>query len=76
MMKLIMDITVTTATPWNDWTGCTGWANRDGVIFHPYNDGFCGLHDYDNWTGKIFGMDSSTFAAAQTEIGIKSKVAK
>ena len=52
---------------------------RDGVIFHPHilcNDGCHGLHDDDNWTCKIFGMDSSAIAAAQTEGGIKSKVSK
>ena len=52
---------------------------RNGVIFHPYilhNDGCHGLHNDDNWTGKIFGMCSSAVAAAQTEGGIKSKVAK
>ena len=50
-----------------------------GLIFHLYilcNDCCHGLHDDDNQTRKIFRMDSSAIAAAQTEGGIKLKVAK
>ena len=53
--------------------------HRYGVIFHPHflhNDGCHGLHyDYDG-TCKSVGMDSSAITTAQTERGIKSKVAK
>ena len=52
---------------------------RESVIFHPHilhNDGCHGLHNDDNWTGKIFGMDSSAIAAAQAEGGIKLKASK
>ena len=52
---------------------------RDGVIFHPHilhNDGCYGLDDDDNWTSKIYEMDSSAIAAAQTEGVIKLRVSK
>ena len=53
--------------------------HRDGVIFHSHilcNDSCHGLHDDDDCTCSSVGMDSSTIAAAQTERGVKSNVAK
>ena len=88
MMKLMMDIAVriehlgmTGLDVLGESSNCQFFFahHRDGVIFHPFvlcNEGCYGLHDDDNWTGMIFGMDPSAIAAAQTEGGIKSKVSK